>query len=215
MHRCKGNCDCFWNYWFAVKKLTLASIIHILCIYECIYLTSKEISMKLFTKSALEKKYPLVTGEDSPILRITCDVVKHITPDIKQFCKDIAKLMWKYEWVWLAAPQIGQNYRIAAISQWDTSSKDDQWRTAWKLTDEFVIINPEILVQSDEQEIEEEACLSLPKIKWDVSRPVSITLQYLGVDNKIHIHKATWFNARVILHEMDHLDGVLFIDKLA
>lgn len=125
------------------------------------------------------------------------------------------KLTRDYDGVWLAAPQINQNMRIAAITQRDTTYKNEDWDIQRKLLDEFVIINPKILVASPEESVEQEACLSLPKIKGDVSRSDSITIEYLWVDGKQHVHKATWFNARVILHEMDHLDGVLFIDKLA
>lgn len=172
--------------------------------------------MKLFDrKTDLQKKYPLITWQDTPILRTVCDEVKKITPDIKEFVDDLQELMRAYEWVWLAAPQIWQNYRMAAVTQRDTSGKDNEWRTDWKLLDEFVIINPEVLSLWDRTDVAEEACLSLPGQKGDVERPKKITIKYLWVDGKEHIHKATWFNARVILHEMDHLDGVLFIDKLA
>lgn len=171
--------------------------------------------MKLFWKTSLQEKYPLVTWENEEILRTVCQEIKKITPEIRNFSHDIIELMREYKWVWLAAPQIGQNYRMAAITQWDTSHKNKLGESDRQLLDEFVIINPKILSQSDFETIESEACLSLPWVKGDVSRPDTITLQYLAIDGKTHIHKATWFNARVILHEMDHLDGVLFIDKLA
>lgn len=172
--------------------------------------------MRLFDrKTDLEKKYPLITWQDSSILRTICDEVKKITPEIREFASNLQELMRAYEWVWLAAPQIWQNHRMAAITQWDTNNKDEEWRLDWKLLDEFVIINPSILSIWDETDIDEEACLSLPWQRGDVQRPRKITMQYLWVDGKTHIHKATWFNARVILHEMDHLDGILFIDKLA
>lgn len=172
--------------------------------------------MKPFSrKTNLQRKYPLITWENSEILKIVCDEVKNITPEIKQFADDLQALMREYEWVWLAAPQIDKNLRMAAVTQRDTSTVDENGDTKRTLTDEFVLINPKILVASENLEVEAEACLSLPGIKGDVARPDSITIQYLGIDNKTHVHKAVWFNARVILHEMDHLDGVLFIDKLA
>lgn len=171
--------------------------------------------MKLFGKNDLQKKYPLVTGKDQEILRVVCDPVPMVTPEIKQFAADLQQLMRDYEWVWLAAPQIGINHRMAAVTQRDLSNKDVDGNTKWELVDEFVIINPKILAASETLKIDNEACLSLPGLKWDVARPHKITIQYLWADGETHIHKATGFNARVILHEMDHLDGVLFIDKLA
>lgn len=171
--------------------------------------------MKLFNrKNKLVTQYPLITWEDSSILRTVCDEVKKLTPEIKEFATNLLDLMREYEWVGLAAPQVWQNMRMAAISQRDTTNKNEDWRTDRKLLDEFVIINPKLLNISDIKSVDLEACLSLPGISGDVTRSDSITLQYLWVDNKTHVHKATWFNARVILHEMDHLDWVLFIDKL-
>ena len=172
--------------------------------------------MKLFDrKTSLQKKYPLITWQDTPILRAVCDPIKKITPEIKEFAKALQELMRAYEWVGLAAPQIGQNHRMAAVTQRDTSERDKDGRVIWDLTKEFVMINPKILAASDNLKTDNEACLSLPWINGDVARPHQITIQYLWVDGKTHVHKATGFNARVILHEMDHLDGVLFIDKLA
>jgi len=171
--------------------------------------------MKLFKKKALQKKYPLITWKDVPILRTVCDEVKHLTPEIKKFAAELQQLMRDYEWVGLAAPQIGQNHRMAAVTQRDMSNRDEDGRVIWNLLEEFVIINPKILAASDNLKTDNEACLSLPWINGDVARPHQITIQYLWVDGKTHVHKAKGFNARVILHEMDHLDGVLFIDKLA
>jgi peptide deformylase len=79
---------------------------------------------------------------------------------------------------------------------------------------EFVMINPEVLAASPTTCNDEEACLSLPGQKGMVERSDTITVRYMTVDGKIHMHKATGYNARIILHEIDHLDGVLFIDKL-
>ena len=116
--------------------------------------------------------------------------------------------MHAYDGVWLAAPQINQNLRMVAVTQRDTSKKN------WKQVDQFVMINPRILFMSDVTEVDKEGCLSLPGEEWFVKRPQSITVQYTWLDSKKHIHKAIGFNARVILHELDHLDGVLFVDKL-
>ncbi len=172
--------------------------------------------MAIFKRSSpLSKKYPLVTWKDTEILRTVCKEVKKINKETINFAHDLQELMREYEWVGLAAPQIGINKRMAAITQWDTSKTDKQGRADWELLDEFVLINPRVLSTSSETSTDQEACLSLPGIKGDVSRPESITIEYEGIDWKKHIHKASWFNARVILHEMDHLDGVLFIDKLA
>lgn len=163
---------------------------------------------------SLQKTYPLITDQYAKILRKICEPVKKVSPKIISFWETLLQLMREYEGVWLAAPQIWKDLRMAAVTQRDTSWKDHMWRTDRKLTHEFIIINPIILSQSENMKIDAEACLSLPGMKWDVKRPSKITIQYTGLDGKKHIHKATGFNARVILHEMDHLDWILFIDKL-
>ncbi len=162
----------------------------------------------------LQKTYPLIIDQHQRILRTVCKEIQKITPEVIIFAKHLLELMRDYEWVWLAAPQIWKDLRMAAVTQRDTTKRDSTGRSDRILEDEFVIINPVILSQSTNLKVDSEACLSLPWIKWDVARPSKITIQYVWIDGKKHIHKATWFNARVILHEMDHLDGVLFIDKL-
>ena len=97
---------------------------------------------------------------------------------------------------------------MAAITQWDTSGKKR------KLIDQFVMLNPQILGSSDDELVDEEWCLSLPWATGKVSRPSSITVKFHTPDGNEVIHKADGYNARIILHEIDHLDGVLFVDKL-
>jgi peptide deformylase len=157
----------------------------------------------------LMARYPLQEGEDNVILRTKCQEIKTITPDIRTFAQDLLELMRLYKGVWLAAPQVGKTMRMAAVTQRDTSKKD------WQLQEEWIILNPVVVSASDDLLIDTEACLSLPGMQWPVARPAAITLKYMGMDGKIHFHKATGYNARIILHELDHLDGVLFIDKLA
>lgn len=157
---------------------------------------------------ALLIHFPLEEGENNPILRTTCQVVKTINTEIRTFAHDLLELMRLYKGVGLAAPQVGKSLRMAAVTQRDTTKKE------WELLEEWVIINPIVVAIADEQLVDTEACLSLPGIQGPVARPASITIKYTGIDGKQHFHKATGYNARIILHEIDHLDGVLFIDKL-
>lgn len=157
----------------------------------------------------LKQKYPLQLGSENQILRDACKEIKKINKDIKKLAQALEFLVREYEWVGLAAPQIGHNIRMAAITQRDMSKKKRELR------EEFVMINPTIVSSSQDLEIEEEWCLSLPWVTWTVERPKEITVKYQTIDGKQHIRKATWYNARIIQHEIDHLDGVLFIDKLA
>ena len=112
----------------------------------------------------------------------------------------------KHGWVWLAAPQIWHNKRLIVVSllkDWD----DENFKT-------IMMINPEVLEHSSDTDIDVEWCLSVPWEKWKVERFHKIKLKYQ--DDKWNEHKLVleWLKARIIQHEIDHLDGVLFTDKL-
>lgn len=169
------------------------------------------------TNTDLQKTYPLVTWRNKEILRTVCSPIKKIDKTIIQLWYDMIDLMRAYDWVWLAAPQIWINARMCVVTQRDTKHQIKRWKnrkTERKLLDELVLINPIVLSYSDTSTVDQEACLSLPGTTGDVRRPDAVTIKYTWLDRKEHILKATWFSARVILHEIDHLDGILFIDKL-
>ncbi len=153
----------------------------------------------------------LQTGKDNPILR------KVSEPITKKEWKKYSKLgneMIKYiknpkhAGVGLAAPQIGINKRIivvSLISNWD----DEQFST-------IMMFNPKILEKSKEQVTNvEEWCLSLPDTKkWFVARHKDIKLTYFDEKMKQHTLRISWLASVIVQHEIDHLDGILFIDKL-
>lgn len=157
----------------------------------------------------LKHLYPLQVGAANPLLRTVCAPVETITDEIKVLADALIELMRYHKGVGLAAPQVGQTIRMAAITQWDMSQEQ------WELLVETVIINPKILWQAENIAVDAEWCLSLPGEEWRVARPTSVTIEYTDIFGKTQILKANGYNARIILHEMDHLDGVLFIDKLA
>jgi len=158
---------------------------------------------------ALMDHYPLQQWAHNPTLRSVCTPVWPITKELRQFGKDLLALMWAYDGVWLAAPQVGKTIRMAAVTQRDTSRKERE------LTLEDVMINPVVLSSSDTHVRDKEWCLSLPGIEWEVERSKQITVKYTNLQGKDIIKKISGYNARIILHEIDHLDWVLFIDKLA
>lgn len=157
----------------------------------------------------IQDLYPLVLGAENPVLRTVCDKVEAVTPEIVAFWKALLDLLPVYDGVWLAAPQVGKTIRMAAFVQLDMKGKNR------KQTMQDVMINPIILSSSPTTEIAEEWCLSLPGQTGDVERTDMIVVEYTNLQWKKVVHKAKWYNARIILHEMDHLDGVLYIDKLA
>ena len=156
--------------------------------------------------------YPLQTWEDNKILRKKSERVDIFVDYIKEFAEILLDLMYAYDWVGLAAPQVGKNIRVIATTQWKEIKK---WRkTDKEIIGETAMINPEILEHSEEKKKWEEACLSVPWLCGDVERWTRIVVKYQDKKWKIHTQKYTWFSAVVIQHEMDHLDWILFTDKV-
>lgn len=116
--------------------------------------------------------------------------------------------MYEYEGAWLAAPQIGETIRMIAVSFW----KEDEKRL--ERIGDTVMVNPQLIGRSDKMIVSEEACLSLPKLSWEVMRHETIKLSWEDLAGRKHTEKFSNYNAVIIQHELDHLDGVLFIDKM-
>ncbi len=149
------------------------------------------------------------TGKENQILRaISTPIEKE---EIKKYQK-LGKEMLKYiknpdnAWVGLAAPQVGINKRLIIVSLLK-DREDENFST-------IIMINPDILEHSEEKELDKEGCLSIPQERWLVKRWKEIKIQY--VDEKWETKKLIlkWLSARVVQHEVDHLDGILFTDKL-
>ncbi len=113
--------------------------------------------------------------------------------------------MYQAPGIGLAAPQVGTLLRVAVVDV----SKDEEARTP------FILINPEIIAASRDSFTREEGCLSLPGQYADVTRPAEIKLRYLDLAGAKHEIHADGLFATCIQHELDHLDGVLFVDHLS
>ena len=157
------------------------------------------------------KKYPLITWATQKVLRTSCKKVHSINHEIKEFASLLLYRMHEYDGVWIAAPQVWRSIKMAAFVTLDTSAKDP-WQ--WTVIHEEIMINPEIIALSKSLETDEEGCLSLPGEQWRVARPSRATIQWINLKGKKVVRKVEWFNARIMLHEIDHLNGVLFIDKI-
>ncbi len=135
-------------------------------------------------------------------LRKVAKAVEEITPEIKEIAADMLETMYLENGVGLAATQVNIHKRIAVI---DTSESRDQ---------PMVLINPEIIEQSGEEE-SEEGCLSVPETNAKVKRCEFVTVQYLDLDGNQQVLEADGLLAVCIQHELDHLKGKLFIDYLS
>jgi peptide deformylase len=138
-------------------------------------------------------------------LRAVADEIEKVDSSVKALAKDMLDTMYDAPGIGLAAPQIGVLKRIVVM---DLSKEGEK-------PDPIVMINPEILKYSDETVTSEEGCLSIPEIYYDVERPADITVRYTDLDGKSVEREASDRLAICIQHELDHLDGVLYIDYLS
>jgi peptide deformylase len=143
------------------------------------------------------------TGTDNPILRKKSLPVSKFDKKLKKFLKDMTETMIKKDGVGLAAPQVGVNERIVVINFRIAKSK---WQT-------IPLFNPEILDASLATKCEDEGCLSLPGVVGKVDRFEKVIAKFLDEKGEKQVLELKGLNARVIQHEIDHLDGILFIDK--
>jgi len=154
------------------------------------------------------KKYIIQTWTNNPILRTISDKIEKIDEELMHFAGDLVRLMYKNKGVWLAAPQVGKNIRIIATTQRGEKKGKDV------IIDETIMINPNITAISADCILSEEACISLPDEKGKVRRHKSLIVEYTDIKGHRQKKKFKDFNATVIQHEIDHLDGILFTDKL-
>lgn len=143
-------------------------------------------------------KYP------DPVLMKQGAPVMVFDAKLKQLVEEMFESMYAAQGIGLAAPQIGLSQRLTVI---DCSFKKDPEQ-------KVVLINPEIVERKGKQ-LEEEGCLSLPEIREKVSRAAWVKVKAQDVDGKWFEMEGTELLARAMQHEIDHLDGVLFIDRLS
>ena len=135
-------------------------------------------------------------------LRLKSEPVKRIDAGIRKLVEDMFETMYDAPGIGLAAIQIGVAKRVVTM---DLSKKDDE-------REPQVFINPEVTWTSDEKATYEEGCLSIPEYYEEVERPAQVKVKYLDLDGKAHEIEADGLFATCLQHEIDHTNGVLFID---
>lgn len=144
-----------------------------------------------------------------PVLRKKAEVIEAITPEIVQLAHDLIETMIHYNGIGLAGPQVGKSLRIFVIREEFLSADDN-----YTLGPPEVIINPVISAPSEEKESMLEGCLSLPRLHIEVTRPQKITVRYQNLEGKFIEEHLDTFRGRMMMHENDHLNGVLTIDRM-
>jgi peptide deformylase len=149
-------------------------------------------------------RLPIITAPD-PRLKIKARLVPAVDDKIRRLMDDMLDTMYGAIGIGLAAPQVGQSSRVIVLDAAREGEKPQPLQLA----------NPEILWRSPELTTGNEGCLSLPEHYAEVTRPAKIRLRYLDYQNEIREIEASGLLAMCLQHEIDHLDGVLFVDHIS
>jgi peptide deformylase len=147
---------------------------------------------------------PIITAPD-PRLKLKAKPVKAVNDEIRRLMDDMLETMYLAPGIGLAAPQVGVVRRVLVLDVAGDGEKPAPLKMA----------NPEILWKSEELATYSEGCLSLPEHYADVTRPAEIKVRYLDYQNEVRELHAKGLLATVIQHEMDHLEGTLFVDHIS
>ena len=147
---------------------------------------------------------PIITAPD-PRLKTVASRVDAVDDDIRRLMDDMLETMYAAPGVGLAAPQVGISKRVIVVDVARTGDAPEPMQMA----------NPEIIEASSERSTVEEGCLSLPEHFAEVKRPERVRIRYLDRENEIRERDMDGLLATCIQHEMDHLDGILFVDHIS
>jgi len=151
--------------------------------------------------------YPIVVYGD-PVLKKRAQDIEKGEVDVKELSEDMFETMEGAHGIGLAAPQIGKSIRMFVV---DGSPMEDDDMVGFRK----VFINPEMIDETGEEWAFEEGCLSIPNIREDVSRKEKIKIRYFDENWEEHEDEFDGMKARIIQHEYDHIEGVLFTDYLS
>lgn len=147
---------------------------------------------------------PIIWAPD-PVLKTKCKPVEAVDDDIRRLIDDMLVTMYAAPGVGLAAPQVGVAKRLIVI---DVAGKDEDPQP-------LALVNPEIVWQSEDTQVYEEGCLSLPEMYADVERPARVKVRYLDRNGARQEIEGEGLLAVCLQHEIDHIDGVLFVDHIS
>ncbi len=151
-----------------------------------------------FNMSLIAKKLPIIIYPNKILRKNSVNIKNILSESIQQLIIDMKLTMQAANGIGLAAPQIGQNINLIVVD-------DGQGPK--------ILINPTIIFKSYNKNIFEEGCLSIPDVFGPVTRPEKVWLIYRDENNKFNFKISSGLEARIIQHEVDHLRGILFIDK--
>ncbi len=141
---------------------------------------------------------------DHPVLRQKAEPITEITPELRKLARDMLETMYAAYGIGLAGNQVGVPRQIIVV---DIGKEEGMERP-------LVLLNPELIATSAETVDMEEGCLSLPELRESVTRPASVQVRYLDLQGQERQLEAEGLLARVLQHEIDHLQGLYFVDRL-
>ncbi|MBL6958336.1 MAG: peptide deformylase [Rhodospirillales bacterium] len=147
---------------------------------------------------------PIIVAPD-PRLKAQAEPVERVDADVVRLMDDMLESMYAAHGIGLAAPQVGVLKRVIVV---DVSKDDEE-------SQPMALANPEVVWESDEDITREEGCLSLPDHYAEVTRPSAVRVRYLDRENEIRELEADGILAVCVQHEMDHLEGTLFVDHIS
>jgi peptide deformylase len=142
-------------------------------------------------------------------LRLVSKPIEKVTPEIRKLADDMFETMYDAPGIGLAAIQVAQPLRLITM---DLAKPNPDGETK---PEPRVFINPEIIASSEQLSTYEEGCLSIPEYYEEVERPAKVRVRFTDLDGKLHEEDAEGLYATCIQHEIDHLNGVLFVDYLS
>ncbi len=159
---------------------------------------------------------PIVAYGDNVLRKKAVDINENY-PNLKTLITNMKETMYNASGVGLAAPQIGKSIRLFIIDASPFAEDEDLSEQDRKTLESFnkVFINPKILKEEGDEWAFNEGCLSIPNVREDVFRQEKITIEYQDEDFKTHTEVLDGLAARVFQHEYDHIEGILFTDKLS
>ncbi len=153
--------------------------------------------------------YPIYVYGTS-VLRKRAKEIPRDYSDLGEFIDNMFETMKVSEGIGLAAPQVGRSMRLFVVDATDVEDEEEEDLTDFKIA----FVNPVIVEESGEKWAFREGCLSIPSIREEVEREERVRISYYDRDWNFHDEVFTGMKARVIQHEYDHLDGILFVDKI-
>lgn len=144
----------------------------------------------------------LVSSQDN-ILKMSANYVSSFGKQLSDTIDKLFEVLYESNGVGIAAPQVGLSQRIAIVDQSNGSN----------LSSRYIMINPRIIWSSAETLVEAESCLSFPGVSLDVERSLAIDIEYQGINGQTRTTTFTNYLARIVQHEVDHLNGITILDR--